>query len=168
MAWVAIAAAVVSAVGALSQAASARSAAKYNASVAERNGVVARQQAAANEDAQRRHAYRALGRIRAGYGAAGVTVEGSPLEVLEDSAAEAELDALNIRYKGELTAMGYQSEAELQRARGKAAMTAGIFKAGTALLGGASAYYSAYGSPMTGGGTSDSGMAGGASGGGLS
>lgn len=168
MAWVPIAMAVVAAVGAMSQAASARSAAKYNASIAERNAVVARQQAAVNEDAQRRAAYRALGRMRAGYGAAGVTVEGSPLDVLEDSAAEAELDALNIRYKGELTAMGYQDEATLQRMRGKAAMTAGIFKAGSALLGGAGAYYSAYGNPFGGGGASDGGMSGGASGGELS
>lgn len=144
MAWVPVVMGVVSAVGAVSQAASARSAANYNAQVAERNATVARQQAAVNEQAQRRDAYRALGRMRAGYGAAGVATEGTPLDVLENSAAEAELDALNIRYKGQLASMGYGEEANLQRSRGKSAMTAGVFKAGTALLGAGGAYYDGY------------------------
>lgn len=138
--WAATAA-VVSAVGMISQAQSAKSAANYNAAVAERNATVSRQQAAANEAAQRRENYRAMGRIRAGYGAAGVTPEGSPLDILESSAAEAELDALNTRYKGELTAIGYQDEATLQRSRASSAMTAGVLNAGSALLSGAGKSY---------------------------
>lgn len=141
MAWLQIAATVISAVGAISQAVSARNAAKYNAAVAERNAVISRQQAAANEAAQRRDAFRAMGRIRAGYGAAGVATEGTPLDVLEDSAAEAELDALNIRYKGEIAAMGYESEAQLQKTRAKSALVTGVFNAGSALLSGGAQYY---------------------------
>ena len=140
----------VAAVAAVSQAQSARSAAKHNAAIAERNALLSRRQAAMNEAAQRKDAYRAMGRIRAGYSAAGVTLEGTPLDVLEDSAAEAELDALNIRYKGELSAIGYQGEAGLQRMRAKSALSTGVFNAGTALLAGAGGYYSnTYGRPTS-------------------
>lgn len=147
MAWLQIAAAVVGAIGSISQAQAAKNAANYNAQLAERNAVIARQQAAANEDAQRRHANRVLGRMRSGYGASGVTSEGSPLDVLEDSVAEAELDALNIRYQGELGAMGYQSEAAMQRTAGKNAMRQGYFRAAGSLLGAGANYY-AQGTPI--------------------
>jgi len=141
--------AAVAAVGAVSQAQSARSAAKHNAAIAERNAGLSRQQAAMNEAAQRKDAYRAMGRIRAGYSAAGVTPEGTPLDVLEDSAAEAEFDSLNIRYKGELAATGYEDEAGMQRTRASSALTTGVFNAGTALLSGAGGYYnSPYGRPV--------------------
>lgn len=146
MAWVPIAMAVVSAVGAVAQAQSAKSAANYNAQIADRNALVTRQQAESNEAAQRRNTYRAMGRIRAGYAGAGVTPEGSPLEVLEDSAAEAELDALNIRYRGEIGATGYEDEGKLQRSRASSAMATGALNAGSALLSGAGSYYKSYGS----------------------
>jgi hypothetical protein len=150
MAWVPIALAAVAVVGAVAQARSARAAAKYNTAIAERNAVVSRQQAGVAETAQRQDSYRAMGRIRAGYSAAGVTPEGTPLDVLEDSAAEAELDALNIRYKGELSAIGYEGEAGLQRIRAKSALSTGVFNAGTALLAGAGGYYSnTYGQPTS-------------------
>jgi hypothetical protein len=136
-----IAGAAMSAIGALSAASAQKNAADYNADVAKRNALIARQQASANEAAQRRDASRALGKMRAGYGASGVVgSEGTPLDVLEDSVATAELDALNIRYSGELEAMGYQDEARLQKMRGKAAMREGYFKAGSAILGGMSSY----------------------------
>lgn len=157
--WVVIGSAALSAAGALSQAASARSAAKYNAAVADRNATVSRQQAAVNEQAQRQEAYRAMGRIRAGYGDAGVTRAGSALDVLEDSAANAELDALNIRYKGELAALGYRDEAGLQRSRASSAMTGGVFKAGSALLSGAGTYYGMTTKPTAAGKTQTSGDA---------
>lgn len=79
--------------------------------------------------------------MRAAYGASGVSLEGSPLDVLENSAAEAELDALTIRYKGKVGAMGSESEAATQRARASNAKTEGYYNAGTALLGGANKYY---------------------------
>lgn len=133
----------VTAVGALMSASAASNAAKYNAAVAERNAKIARQQAAAEEERSRLDAMRKLGSIRAGYGASGVAMEGTPLKVLEDSAMEAELDALTIRYNGELKAMGFESDAALERKRASSAMTTGIFKAGSALLTGAGKTYGA-------------------------
>lgn len=137
----AIAGAVVQAVGAIRSAQSASAAADYNAQIAERNAALARDQAASDEQRQRIQARKQLGAMRAGYGASGVTLDGSPLDVLENSAAEAELDALTIRYKGEVSALGYRTESAQQRARSANATTEGYYNAGSALLqGGAKAY----------------------------
>lgn len=132
-----MAAAAMTAVSAISQAQSAKATGEYNAAVATRNAGVARAQAAADAEAQQRHARRVIGAARAGYGASGLSVEGSPLEVLEMSAANAELDRQNILYRGELRAMGYESDAALETARSDAADRAGYIQAGSALLMGA-------------------------------
>lgn len=134
-------AAVVSAVGAVRSAQANSAAANFNAQVSERNAVVARQQAAADEARQRSITQRRLGSIRAAYGASGVTMEGTPLDLLEDSAAQAELDALTIRYKGELAAIGAGDDATLQRARAKSAREEGTWRAASALTSAAGSYY---------------------------
>lgn len=133
-----VASSVMSAAGSIQQGNSAKAAAEYNARVAENNAITARQQAAAQEEQHRRLARRQLGQMRAAYGASGVTMEGSPLDILAQSAKDAELDALNIRYGGELKAQGLESEAVLERYRGKSAQRAGYMGAATGLLSGAS------------------------------
>lgn len=130
--------------GAIQSANAEASAAKYNAKVADQNANIARQQAAADEDRQRRIAAKTMGGIRANYGASGVTLEGSPLDVIEESAANAKLDELNIRYNGELQAMGFQNTANLDRSRAANAKTSGYLTAGSALLVGGSKSYNAY------------------------
>lgn len=136
-----IAGTAISAIGAIRAGQAQAAAANYNAQVAERNAFISRDQAAADEQRQRIQARRKLGAMRAAYGASGISLEGSPLDVLEDSAAEAELDALTIRYKGGVGAMGYEAEAGAQRARAKNATTESYYNAGAALLTGASNYY---------------------------
>lgn len=136
-----IAGTAISAIGAIRAGQAQAAAANYNAQVAERNAFISRDQAAADEQRQRIQARRKLGAMRAAYGASGISLEGSPLDVLEDSAAEAELDALTIRYKGEIGAMGYEAEAGAQRARAQNAKTESYYNAGAALLTGASNYY---------------------------
>jgi hypothetical protein len=104
--WVYILGTAVAAGGAVYSANATRQTERYNRQVAERNATISRQQAAVSEAAARRDGRRALGKIEAGYGASGVVGnEGSALDVLEDSAIESELDALTIRYNGELAAM---------------------------------------------------------------
>jgi hypothetical protein len=73
----------------------------------------------------------------AGYGASGVTMEGSPMDVLEASAATAELDRQNILYGGGLRTQGYQSTAGLELMRGQNAETGSYLSAGSSLLSGA-------------------------------
>lgn len=131
-----IAGTAMSVIGALNQGQQAKSAANYNAAVANNNAIASRQQAEANAAAQQRKARLQLGSMRAGYGASGITMEGSAMDVLEQSAATAELDRQNILYGGELKAGGYQSTAGLELMRGEHAETASYFNAGSALLSG--------------------------------
>ncbi len=129
--------AAVGALGAVQEARASAAASEFNAKVADNNAIIAEQNAAAEERRHRRAADREAAGMRARIGAAGVTLEGSPLELLEDQALEAELDALNIRYGGRLQATNYRSQAQLDRSRARSARTQGFISAGTSLLEGA-------------------------------
>jgi hypothetical protein len=134
---------LVSAVGTVMQAQAASAAAEqnakiadYNAQVAERNRATALAQAdSESRDLARQHR-RQLAQIRVAYGTSGLTMEGTPLDVIEDTALEQELDQEKTRYKGQLRAIGYQDEennykmkAELHRMEAKSAKTAGFIGA---------------------------------------
>ena len=125
-------------VGAFAKGQAASNASKYNAAQATRKAGLAVEQAASDADAKRRDTVRRLGLMRANYGASGVTVEGSPLDVMAESAANAEMDALNIKYKGDLAASGYAAEAKLDKMRARQDYMGGLFGAGSALLTGIS------------------------------
>lgn len=154
-----IAGTVMSVVGTLSAASSASAASRYNAALARNNAIIAdqnatlaRQQAVAQSEQQRRDAARRIGSMKAGYANSGLTMEGTPLDVIGASAEMAELDTLNIIYNGELKARSYSNEAEgyrntatLDRMRAKNQETQGMYSAGSSLLLGASRYASTYG-----------------------
>ena len=91
----------------------------------------ARMEGAMREAAQRQQSQRQLGSIRAGIAKSGARMEGTPLMVLAESAANAEIDALNTRFS-----TGRQME--LERMRGTEARRAAYWSAGTSLLAGAS------------------------------
>lgn len=112
----------------------------YKAKIADQNAGLAIQQAAENERKARAEGAQSLGAGRAAYGASGVTMEGSPTEVLAQGAAQSELNALTIRHAGQVQAVGYRNEANLARYEGNAARTTG-YVAGAAdlLAGGATA-----------------------------
>lgn len=132
--------AAVGALGAVQEARASANASEFNARIADNNAIIAEQNAAADERKQRRVASREMASSRARIGAAGVALEGSPLEVLEDQALEAELDALNIRYGGRLQASNFRSQAQLDRSRARNARTHGFISAGTSLLNGAAKF----------------------------
>lgn len=115
---------VVGAVGAIRGAQAEAGAANYNAEMARRD-------ASAKEAAQRVQQQRQLSNIRASVGKSGATMEGTPLMVLAESAANAEIDALNTRYSG-------IAESNLYSSRAKNARSAGNLRAGTSLLSGMS------------------------------
>lgn len=151
----AIAGTAMSAVSAIQQGKQAQASAKFKAEMAQRNATIARQQAAAEEEKQRRLGYMRQGAARAAYGASGVALEGSPLDILEQSAAQEELDALNIRYRGEIGAQSAEGQAALSRMRGDQALSAGYMGAGSAILmGGARAAGMFSKIPSSGGGGS--------------
>ena len=111
-------------------------AAQMNADMALQNAQFSRQQAAEEERKFRLVARKHMGSMRAGLAASGLTTEGSALEVLEESAATAELDALTIRHSGEMRAAGYGMEADRQRRLGSMAEENGYMGAGVSVLGG--------------------------------
>ena len=107
---------------------------------------VAYQQGNANEEAQRRQARQALGNARAA-AAEGGGMDGSGADVVAQSATNAELDALNIRYQADLTARGALAQADMDQfsasmARSKAsqAKTAAWLNAGSQALSGYGSY----------------------------
>jgi hypothetical protein len=108
MAGMSMAGGLMGAMGAQTQGASQAAAQEFNAEIAGRNAGLAREAAAHDASIQERQARMHLGSIRAAYGASGVTVAGSPLDVLEMSARHAEQDRQQIIYKGELKALGYE------------------------------------------------------------
>lgn len=141
-----IAGTVMSVVGALKQGQAQSDAMNFNAQMAGQNAVVARQQAAADEARQRRENLLRAGNLRAGYGASGVTLDGSPLDVLEMAATTGELDAQNVRYKGSLRAIGYENSAALDTAGASNALTSSYYRAGSELLSGGAKAYGSYNS----------------------
>jgi hypothetical protein len=92
-----------------------RQLAERNAVVADQEAQFALQVAAFNEARQRTHAGYIQAQARASVGASGVTFDGSPLAVLATNAREAEMDALSLRFQGELQARAKREAATLYR-----------------------------------------------------
>ena len=87
----------------------------YNADQKERNATIAGAQSVEDERKMRIYGRKALGGIRAAYGASGVTTDGSPMDVLQESAANAELDSMNVRYKGLVEEINLRNSALIDR-----------------------------------------------------
>jgi len=119
---------------------------EYNAAIAERDAESARQSAEYEAGLTRKEKEKTLARQRALYGKAGVTLEGSPLEMMAETAGEYEMDALMIERGGKLESQRYRSEAQLSRMKGSAAKRAGYYGAGSTLLTGMGKAGTAYGS----------------------
>ena len=132
----------ISVKGTLDSTRAASSAALYNAEIDEQNALIAEQQGAAAVVTQRRFSDMARGQIAANYGASGVRTDtGSPLDVLEASAAQAKLDTQMIGYNTALQVRGFKTSAELNRRRARSGESAGLYSAaGQGILGGVKAY----------------------------
>lgn len=131
----------VSIAGSLQQAEAAKQAHQFNAQQAAYQARIAREQAAIASENHRKSAVRKLGSIRAGYAAAGVATEGSPLEVLSESATNAERDRILIEKEGEARARGYMSDRSLSLSSAAHATNAGYLSAAGHLVQGASSIY---------------------------
>lgn len=142
---------IVGAVGSIVQASAAASAAeanadieRYNMQVAERNRIATLQQAEREAEDRARANARTLASLRAAYGSAGLSLEGTTVDVLEDQALEGAYDEAKIIYAGRVRAAGYIDEANqaafrasLHEKEAKAARTSGFIGAAGRLLGGA-------------------------------
>ena len=76
----------------------------YNRALAERQALIAEQQARAEAERVREEGRSLLGQQRAGFAQAGVALEGTPLDVLGDTAARTDREARDVLYRGALAA----------------------------------------------------------------
>lgn len=122
--------------------------ARRNQAVAEGNAQATEQAAAYAEKQARLKAARLEGTQAVGYAKAGVLPEGSPLDVMAETAKIEEQDILATRYNYSVQAARYRSQADFYGFEGSrrdsmagnvqnlsdSALTGGILKAGTSLL----------------------------------
>jgi len=86
------------------------------------------------EQLEREENERRLGAMRAQYGASGVQMEGTPLAVLEDSAATGERNALALRYGGANSARSRYAGAGALRSTGALGAGASLLKGGSEII----------------------------------
>lgn len=129
---------VIGAIGSIQQANAAARAADYNAKVAARNRSIVLDQAASDAADKVRQNKRQMGLIRAQYGAAGIDLAGSPLDVLTDSALEAGLSVKKIQYQGEIKATEQTDQENLDTMEAANDRAAGPISAIGSLFGGVS------------------------------
>lgn len=98
-----------------------------NQAAREQAGISTRAAKAARED-ELRKGRRLAGSQRAAFAKAGVKLTGTPLDVLAQTAANAELNAIR-------AALAFEQDAANLRSAGKIALTKGILGAGATLLG---------------------------------
>ena len=145
--------AAVSAVGAIAQGQQQASIARYNQGLARQNAAIVEQQAAEDAERSRRETRRRISAIEAAYGASGIDLSGSALDVIDDAEIEGELDALTIKYRGILESRRYLSGATEQGFRAQSAELAGYAGAASAILSGVGRI----GGPLDFGGSSSAG-----------
>ena len=127
-------------ISSISQAKSQQKIAERNAQIAEQQALQIEQEAAFEESLKRSQTQKLKARQRAAQGASGGPVgEFSNLLVLEESAVLGEIDALTIRYRGDVAAGRARAQAATDRFGGKVARQTGLLKAGTSLLTGVTA-----------------------------
>lgn len=105
-------------VAALAQAGMSIAGSKADSDSIKAQGKVAGQQALADEEAKRRENRQLRGAQAAALAENGLTPTGSSGMAADQDAANAELDALNIRYAGILRRQGLTSEARNVKSRG--------------------------------------------------
>lgn len=118
----AIAPMLMTAIGAGVQGEQAKQTGDYNAKVMGNEAAVSGMESNQATLAQLRKGNMALGRSTAAAVEAGGGVQGSTGAVLHQSATNAELDALNVRYSGLLRQNSYNEQAGLDSQEGKEAM----------------------------------------------
>ena len=139
-----MAGAAISAYGAIQQGNQAKAAANYNAQLRTRDSQLALTQADQEAQQVRWAGQRAQGSLLAGYGASGVTSDGSPMDALAASASQAKLDEETVLYKGRMKSTGYLSDADLNRVQGENAVQQSQLQAASYLISGAGSAGYAY------------------------
>ena len=134
----AVGGAALGAFGAYQSGAAQEQAAKYSAQVAREQAGLARSLASADAAEQDRENTDHTATVRAAYGASGFTLDASALDVLESEARKGALKSAMVRYRGELTARGFEQQAALADATARNAGSAKYIGALSTFVSGAS------------------------------
>ena len=132
-------------VGGIVSGMSAASAADAQAKLDRGNAVLAADQAGQREEALRRQGRQQLGEQVAGLAENGAGFTQTARDLMNQSAANLSMDALNARYDGTLQANNFMNQAKADRAKAHAGRISTWIGAGTNLLGGLSGYLNAGG-----------------------
>jgi len=125
----------ISAFGQYKEGQEASAAYRYNADIAEQEADFIRQGAVLNEYRQRKRLQAVTGAQAARYAKSGVSVlTGTPLDVMTDSIANAELEISIDQWNAENMARRKRSEAQMLRRYGKSAMSMARTKMAGTLL----------------------------------
>ncbi|MCB9942991.1 MAG: hypothetical protein H6851_05145 [Geminicoccaceae bacterium] len=122
--------------GALQEGNAAKDAADWQATVQRQNAALRRRQASADEEKHRSEMRQRIGMQRAAEAESGFALAGSALDLLEQTVRHGELDALNIRYAGQLDSRALELGADNAELDGINARRAGRTRAVAALIGG--------------------------------
>lgn len=125
---------LMTAIGAGVQGAQTKSADDYNAKIMGGESAVAGMESNNATLAQLRKDNMFLGRSTAAAVESGGGVGGSTGAVLDQSAHNAELDALNVRYNGKLRQDSYDEQAQLDRNQGNDAMASSLVSGASGIL----------------------------------
>jgi hypothetical protein len=125
---------LLSAGGAAYQANAQKQTANYNSKVMQNEATVASAESNQATLTQLRKGNMALGRMTAAGVQSGGGVSGSTGAVLSQSANQAELDALNVRYSGLLRTDSYSDQASLDTAEGKDAAAGSLISGAGGVL----------------------------------
>lgn len=159
MQFLTIAAAVLQVAGKVQESKAQQSAYKAQIQAMEYNAAINRQRAETarsawnqREEQQRRAARVFMGKQRAAIAESGLGLGGSNADIERQSEVLAELDALNIRYEGELEASGFLAQSELDtyeagslKSQAKQAKKASYLGIASSILSGGSSVYKSWG-----------------------
>lgn len=132
--------AVVGAAGSVMSGMMAAQASQQQAQAYERQAALERQQAAYNADQQQHKAIKLLSSQRAAFLGAGVSLAGTPTDVIVDTTQQTDLDVQAIKYNGEIKAQNFEMQARALRTKAEGQQIGGFFGALSPLIKGASGF----------------------------
>lgn len=127
---------IVSGVGSLVSGMQQAQALEQQAAWQQRQAVIEEQRGKYESERERDRARRLISRQRAGFLSAGVSLEGTPEDIIADTTAETELDVQAIRYGAQIRADNHRAQAAMTSASASQARTGAIFGAISPIIGG--------------------------------
>jgi len=126
----------MSAMGQMQAGKQSAAASRYNAQLAIQQADATRTSGKLAEYQQNKRDAQVIGMQRAVSAKSGVSFTGSPIMVLKDSLANANLNMMVNRYNTEVEARSYESQAKIDRRMASNAESSGMMSAGATILGG--------------------------------